>query len=172
MRILTVGHSTLTVDAFLAVLDAHGVQQIADIRAVPRSARHPHFSQGALAGRLAGASIGYGHFPELGGWRRPRPDSRNTAWRSEGFRGYADHMLTSRFETAVSELLQFAAQQPTAVMCAEAVFWRCHRALLSDALLVRGLNVVHVLSRDVTRAHRLSGFARLVDGKLLYPGLL
>ena len=171
-RIYTIGHSTHAAEAFVALLTKHGIQQIADVRLIPKSARHPHFAQDRLAPFLRERGIAYRHFPDLGGHRRPRPDSINTAWRNEAFQGYADHMRTEPFRKALGELLTFSVIARTAVMCAEAVWWQCHRRLLSDALLVRGVPVLHVLSTSDPKPHELSEFAREVDGEVIYPGLL
>jgi uncharacterized protein (DUF488 family) len=169
--IYTIGHSTRSADKFLALLAANKIRQIADIRTVPYSRRHPQFGREALEALLAQHGITYMHFPSLGGLRKPRPDSRNTAWQHEGFRGYADYMQTDAFEGGVDALLTFA-QGNTALMCAEAVWWKCHRRLLSDALLVRGVPVLHILSSAPAKPHELGAFARLEDGKVIYPGLL
>lgn len=170
--IYTIGHSTRTADEFVDLLTRHGIRQVADVRTVPRSRRHPHFSAEALAEILAGNGISYRHFPSLGGLRRPRADSINTAWRHPGFRGYADHMETDDFRRGVTELEQFAARRATTVLCAEAVWWRCHRRLLADALLVRGADVRHIVSAAEPNRHELSGFARIHAGGVTYPGLV
>ena len=169
--IYTIGHSTHSAHAFLGLLTAHGIRQVADIRSIPQSRRHPHFGRAALDAFLAHHGIGYRHFGALGGLRKPRPDSINTAWRHEGFRGYADYMQTEAFECGVVELLTFA-QAPTVVMCAEAVWWKCHRRLLADALLVRDVPVRHIVSSAPPKPHELGAFARPGPGKVIYPGLL
>lgn len=170
--IYTVGHSTHSADVFAAILHAHRVAQLADVRTVPASRRHPHFGREALERFLAGEGIVYRHMPALGGFRKPRADSINTAWRHPGFRGYADYMQTDAFARAVDELLTFAHGGRTVVMCSESVWWRCHRRLLSDALLVRDVPVRHILSTADPKPHHLSEFARLEPGNLTYPGLL
>ena len=170
--IYTIGHSTLTADAFADLLAAHQIRQLGDIRTIPKSRRHPHFAGEALDAFLARHGIVYRHFPELGGLRKPRTDSINTAWQNDSFRGYADYMQTEAFEHGVAELLTFAQKGRTAVMCAEAVWWQCHRRLLSDALIVRGVPVLHILSAADPKPHELSGFARPQAGKVIYPGLL
>ena len=170
--ILTIGHSTHSADAFLRLLRAHEIRQIADVRLIPKSSRYPHFARERLAPLLESAGVGYQHFPDLGGHRRPRPDSVNTAWRVEAFRGYADYMMTESFQKAVDALLAFADQGRTAAMCAEAVWWQCHHRLLSDALLVRGVPVLHILSTAAPKPHELSEFAREQRGQVIYPGLL
>lgn len=170
--IYTVGHSNHGAHHFLTLLEAHGIRQVADVRTVPRSARHPQFSKEALAGFLADHGIGYRHFPELGGLRKPRRDSVNTGWRHPSFRGYADYMQTEGFRSALAALEEFSAALPTAAMCAEAVWWQCHRRLLADALLVRGVPVRHILSAGPPKPHELSEFARVTEGSVTYPGLL
>ena len=170
--IYTIGHSTRTAEEFLELLTAYGIRQLADVRTIPRSRRHPQFSSDALESFLAANGIMYRHFPGLGGLRKPKPDSGNTAWRSEGFRGYADYMQTAQFREALDDLERFAAVATTAAMCAEAVWWQCHRRLLSDALLVRDVPVRHILSAKEAKPHELSEFAREKDGGVTYPGLL
>ena len=170
--IYTVGHSTRTADEFLALLRAHGVQLVADVRTVPRSRRHPQFTRETLARFLDTQAIGYEHYPALGGLRKPRRDSVNTGWRHPAFRGYADHMESDQFQRALDDLVRIASVQSTAIMCAEAVWWQCHRRLLADALLVRGVPVRHILSEAEAKPHELSEFARASDGRVTYPGLL
>lgn len=170
--IFTIGHSTRTADEFAALLEAHGIRQIADVRRVPRSARHPHFGGDALAAFLSGRGIGYRHFPALGGLRRPFSDSVNSAWHHPGFRGYADHMQTDEFRQAVADLVRFAVPVRTSVLCAEAAWWKCHRRLLADALIFRGASVRHILSAAQPKAHELSDFARQDHGRVIYPGLV
>jgi uncharacterized protein (DUF488 family) len=170
--IFTIGHSTRSAAAFVALLQAHRIRQLADVRKIPKSARHPHFAREALQATLMAHGIAYRHFEELGGMRKPRRDSLNTALRNESFRGYADHMQTEVFRTALVDLLQFAEVCPTAIMCAEAVWWRCHRKLLSDVLLVRGVQVRHILSTAAPKPHDLSEFARATSEGVIYPGLL
>jgi uncharacterized protein (DUF488 family) len=167
----TIGHSTRSADEFLQLLESHGIEQIADVRTVPRSGRHPQFNGDALDAFLAAHGRVYRHFPALGGLRKPRPDSVNTAWRHPSFRGYADHMQTGEFQRALTALLEFA-RLPTAVMCAEAVWWQCHRRLLSDALVTRNVTVRHILGAGEAKPHELNEFARVVDGTVRYPGLL
>jgi uncharacterized protein (DUF488 family) len=173
--IYTIGHSTRTSEELLALLQAHGVAQLADVRTFPMSRRLPHFNREVLAAFLAAHGVTYRHFPALGGRRRPRPDSINGAWQHESFRGYADHMASSEFQTGVEALLRFAAEAGaggTAAMCAEARWWQCHRRLLADALVVRGVSVRHIMSLDRAEPHELTTFA-VVDGtSITYPGLL
>jgi uncharacterized protein (DUF488 family) len=166
----TLGHSTRSLDDFMALLDAHGIAGIADVRRFPGSRRHPHFAGEALATSLAAGGRRYDWLPALGGRRPVQPASPHVGWREPGFRGYADHMETDEFRGGLDELLVRAAERPTAVLCAEAVPWRCHRQLLADALLVRGVEVVHVLDVASTRPHRLTAFARIEGDRLVYDG--
>lgn len=165
----TIGHSTRTFDELLRLLRAHGVVQLADVRTIPRSRRHPHFSREQLAPSLAAAGIAYRPLAALGGLRRPRRDSPNGGWRNESFRGYADYMLTPGFAEGLEELLAFSRDGATAVMCAEAVWWRCHRALLADALVVAGVRVLHIRTARAADEHKLCDFARVDGGRLTYP---
>jgi uncharacterized protein (DUF488 family) len=170
--IYTVGHSTHPAEGFIGLLKAHGIRQVADVRLIPKSSRYPHFTLERLSVLLDSHGISYRHFRDLGGHRRPRPDSINTAWRVEAFRGYADYMATDPFQHAVEALLTFSSFGRTTVMCAEAVWWQCHRRLLADTLLVRGVPVLHILSAAAPKPHELSEFAREADGQVIYPGLL
>jgi uncharacterized protein (DUF488 family) len=170
--ILTVGHSTRPIESFLALLTAHDVRTLADVRTIPRSRHNPQFEQRALAASLEAAGIDYRHMPDLGGLRRPRPDSINTAWKNASFRGYADYMQTPPFESALDELIAVAARGSVAVMCAEAVPWRCHRSLIADALLARGIEVREIVSTTATRPHRLTSWATVAEGRVTYPGIV
>lgn len=169
VTIWTVGHSTQSWEEFLALLREHRIAWLADVRHFPSSARVPWTNREGLATRLASADIAYEHLADLGGYRRPRPDSRNTGWRNAGFRGYADYMDTPEFSAALDRLVAVARERRTAILCAEAVPWRCHRSLLSDALLVRGLRVVHILAPGHTQDHRLTPFATVHAGRVTYP---
>ena len=169
--IYTIGHSTHSADAFLVLLRMHGVTQLADVRTMPMSRRYPHFNRDSLEKFLAASGIRYRHLGGLGGLRKPKRDSTNTAWKHPSFRGYADYMETEAFDRAFRELVGFASAGPTAVMCAEAVWWRCHRQLLADALLVQGVPVWHIVGADA-KPHEMSAFARILDGKVIYPALL
>jgi len=171
-RIMTIGHSTRTADQFLSLLRAHGVTAVADIRTVPRSRRHPHFSREALARFLGANAIGYDHFPGLGGLRTPRPDSPNTGWRHPSFRAYADHMATEEFLAALEALIAFTRKFVPAVMCAEAQWWQCHRQLVADALVARGIDVRHIMSASSAPPHQLTPFARIDGQHVHYPGLV
>jgi uncharacterized protein (DUF488 family) len=172
LTIYTIGHSTRPLDEFIALLAAHGIGRLMDIRSVPRSRRHPHFSSDELSVSLGEAGILYRHSPALGGMRKPRSDSRNTAWRVEGFRGYADYMETGAFRGALEELVAFANAAPTAIMCAEAVWWRCHRQLVADALVARGIEVRHITSATSAPVHTLTDFAEVTGGLVAYRRLI
>ena len=178
MVIYSIGHSTRSLDEFVALLTAHAITRLADVRTVPRSRRHPHFSAEALAVSLPASGVAYRHFPGLGGLRKPRRDSRNMAWRHEGFRGYADHMETDGFERALTDLIGWASASASGsevprlvMMCAEAVWWRCHRQMIADALVARGIDVRHITAPAAPPAHELTDFARVVDGRVRYPGV-
>ena len=167
----TIGHSTRTIDEFISLLQANQIRSLADVRTLPGSRRYPQFNKETLADSLSKVGIRYEHFPELGGRRKPRDDSRNLAWRNASFRGYADYMETEEFQKGVKRLLDFAADTgPTAIMCAEAVWWRCHRSLISDYLKVRGIGVMHVLNANKTEPHPYTSAARIVNGELSYAG--
>jgi uncharacterized protein (DUF488 family) len=170
--VFSIGHSTRSFDEFVSLLVTHGVRQVVDIRTIPKSRRHPQFERDALAAALPGRGIEYRHLPGLGGLRHPRRDSPNTGWRNESFRGYADYMGTPTFERALDDLIALARTQPTAMMCAEAVWWRCHRGLVADALVVRDVEVRHIVSAAAPAEHQLNPMARVVDGRLVYPSLL
>ena len=172
MTIFTIGHSTRSLDELTGLLRAHGVTQVGDIRTVPKSRRHPHFAKEALAVSLPAAGIEYRHLGGLGGLRKPRRDSRNAGWRHSGFRGYADYMETDEFERALEELIRWGDAGTTTVMCAEAVWWQCHRQLVADALVARGITVRHITSASAAAAHTLTSFARVEAGRVTYPGLL
>ena len=169
MRIWTVGHSTRAIDEFISLIQANDIKLLADVRSLPGSRRYPQFNKEMLAGSLGKAGIRYEHFPELGGRRKAKPDSKNTAWRNESFRGYADYMKTEDFDEGVKRLLDLAADAgPTAIMCAEALWWRCHRGLISDYLKARGIEVLHIMDANKTEPHPYTSAARIVDGKLSY----
>ena len=175
MTIYTIGHSTRPIDEFIALLRAHSIEQIADVRTVPRSRRHPHFSREALEQSLPAAGVAYRHFGLLGGLRKPRQDSSNIGWRHEGFRGYADYMETAEFARALDALVVWAGDadlRRTAVMCAEAVWWRCHRQLIADALVARCIEVRHIVSLAVPLSHSVTGFAKIDGNRVTYPGLI
>jgi uncharacterized protein (DUF488 family) len=168
-RIWTIGHSTRTIEEFIGALQANGIKLVSDVRLLPGSRRYPQFNKEALAKSLADHAIGYEHFPELGGRRKPRRDSRNTAWRNDAFRGYADHMETAEFANGIARLQQMADRDgATAIMCAEAVWWRCHRSLIADYLKAQGVDVIHILDANKIDPHPFTSAANIVDGKLDY----
>lgn len=167
--VLTIGHSTRPIGEFIELLRQNEVDRLVDVRTIPRSRHNPQFSREALAKSLRDAGIDYAHIKELGGLRHPRRDSVNTGWRNASFRGYADHMQTENFGQAVDRLLALCDDKRCAVMCAEAVPWRCHRSLLADALLARGIAVEHIMSGTRRDVHTLTSFARIQNGKVVYP---
>lgn len=167
--ILTIGHSTRSFEEFLQLLQAHGVTHLVDVRTVPRSRRNPQFNRETLPQALEPAGIAYTHLLGLGGLRRPRPDSPNTGWRNESFRGYADYMQTAEFASSLEALTNLAENDRIALMCAEAVPWRCHRSLIADALTVRGYPVEHILSPTRRQPHTLTPFAQVDGSRLTYP---
>jgi uncharacterized protein (DUF488 family) len=167
--VFTIGHSTRTFEAFATLLRAHGVRQVADIRTVPRSRRNPQFGRETLPGALAAVGIAYRHVPALGGLRHPRADSPNRGWRNDSFRGYADYMSTPAFDAALDEVMGYARVAPTALMCAEAVWWRCHRWLVADALVVRGVEVRHIIASAASSPHELNRLARVDGLRISYP---
>ena len=169
MRIWTIGHSTRAIDDFISLLKENEINLLVDVRAWPGSKRYPQFNKDALAESLNAHGIRYEHFPELGGKRKSKPDSRNTAWRNASFRGYADYMETKQFQKGIERLLDVAAEAgPTAIMCAEAVWWRCHRSLIADYLKARGVEVLHVLGANKVDPHPYTSAARIVNGELSY----
>lgn len=170
MTLFTIGHSTRTFAEFVTLLEAHGIRSLVDVRRYPGSRRYPHFSREALAAALPGLGVAYAHEPELGGRRTPRAESPNGAWRSASFRAYADHMEEPAWRAALARVLEKAALEPTAVMCAEAVPWRCHRQLIADAVVARGGEVRHVLGVNRTERHTLNEHARVdAAGHVRYP---
>ena len=169
MRIWTVGHSTRAIEEFVSLLKENGIELLADVRAWPSSKRYPQFNKDALAESLNAHGIPYEHFPELGGKRKSKAGSRNTAWRNASFRGYADYMETEQFQKGTERLLDVVSQAgPTAIMCAEAVWWRCHRSLIADYLKARGVEVLHILGANKVEPHPYTSAARIVKGKLSY----
>ena len=189
MRIWTIGHSTRTIDEFISLLKENEIKLLADVRVWPGSKRYPQFNKEALAESLNGHGIRYEHFPEeLGGKRKSKPDSHNTAWRNASFRGYADYMETEQFQRAIERLLDVAGQGAAAwaaaevkhdgweavtpcaiaIMCAEAVWWRCHRSLIADYLKARGVEVLHILGANKVEPHPYTSAARIVNGELSY----
>lgn len=172
MRILTVGHSNRTLDDLIQLLSAHGVQRLIDIRTIPGSRRHPHFAKDRLAESLAAQGIDYRHMVDLGGFRRPVEGSPNTGWKNAHFQGYADHMATAAFQKALEDLIALGEDETTAMMCAEANWWQCHRRLVADALVARGIEVGHIMSTTRLEPHETTPFARVDERGVTYPGLI
>lgn len=168
LTIWTIGHSSRPIDSFLDLLLWQEIERLADVRRYPGSRAHPHFNPEPLARSLAASDIEYIPFPELGGRRTPNPDSTNTVWRNAAFRAYADFTETQEFADGLARLVQVALEGRTAIMCSEAVWWRCHRSLIADALKVAGIRVLHILSRGKVVEHPYSSAARIVDGRLIY----
>jgi uncharacterized protein (DUF488 family) len=168
-RIWTIGHSTRHINDFISLLEENGIKLLADVRSLPGSKRYPQFNQEALTDSLKARGIRYEHFPELGGRRKARSDSRNTTWRNASFRGYADYMETEEFQQGIKRLLELAREAGlVAIMCAEAVWWRCHRSLISDYLKSNGIDVVHILDANKIEPHPYTSAVRIVGGKLSY----
>jgi uncharacterized protein (DUF488 family) len=165
----TVGHSTHTIEEFLDLLKAHGIQQIADVRSIPKSRHTPQFNIGEFPQSLRALGVRYSHIKALGGRRHTRKDSTNLGWRNASFRGYADYMSTEGFAKGLEELIEFAREKRTAIMCAEAVPWRCHRSLIADAMTLRGWDVRDIVNARPTTPHKLTPFLKVVDGRLTYP---
>lgn len=168
LTIWTIGHSTRSLDEFLALLVSQEIEALADVRRFPASRKYPHFNADALRSKLTAGGIEYVPLTELGGRRKARPDSHNTAWRNESFRGYADYMETEDFRAGLDRLLALAQRRRTAVMCSEAVWWRCHRSLIADDLKSRGVEVQHILSESKMEMHPYTSAARLEKGRLTY----
>ena len=172
LTVWTVGHSTHSIEEFIELLRGHDIQIVVDVRHFPGSRRLPHFNKEALADALKAAGIGYEHLLELGGRRRARPDSHNLMWRNEAFRGYADYMETRPFCAGMERLLEIAARRRTVIMCAEALWWRCHRSLIADALKARGMRVLHILGGTKIQEHPYTSAAQLIHGRLSYASPL
>ena len=167
--VFTIGHSTLPIERFIALLQTYGVKRLVDIRSVPRSRHNPQFNDTSLAESLTARQIEYVHIQALGGLRRAHKDSPNTGWRNESFRGYADYMQGEEFRDALETLIRMSRRERAAIMCAEAVPWRCHRSLVADALTVRGIPAVEILSESSYRMHKLTPFARVEGTRITYP---
>ncbi|EDY22273.1 protein of unknown function DUF1130 [Chthoniobacter flavus Ellin428] len=167
--IFTVGHSTRPIEEFIGLLQAHGVALLVDVRTVPRSRHNPQFERDALAKSLDEAGIEYRHVKDLGGLRKPKQESVNSGWRNQSFRGYADYMQTEDFTAAIEKLIEAAQTKQVAVMCAEAVPWRCHRSLIADALVIRGIPVEHIMSATRRDPHHLTPFAKRTGLRITYP---
>jgi len=168
-RIFTFGHSTRGLAETIEILKAHGVGAVADVRRFPGSRRHPHFNASSLRSELPRSGIEYHHFVELGGRRTAAKDSANTGWRNAAFRGYADYMQSDAFAAALEQLEKLGRERPTAIMCAEAVPWRCHRSLIADALLARRWVVLDIFDRNTAKPHEMTPFAVVRGGKIFYP---
>jgi uncharacterized protein (DUF488 family) len=169
VRIWTIGHSTRTIEGFITLLEEHGIRLLADVRSLPGSKRYPQFNKEALANSLGKSGIKYEHFPELGGRRKAKRESKNTAWRNPSFRAYADYMETDDFCKGIKRFLNLAASTgPAAIMCAEAVWWRCHRALIADHLKAHGVEIMHIVATNKTQPHPYTSAARIVNGELSY----
>jgi uncharacterized protein (DUF488 family) len=171
LEVWTIGHSTRSLDEFVALLASQEIRALVDVRSFPGSKKFPHFNRQPLSESLASFGIEYVHMPELGGRRRARKDSPNTAWRNSAFRGYADYMETDSFRGGINQLLDVAGRMRTAIMCAEAVWWRCHRSLISDYLKSKCVSVIHILSQTKVEPHPYTSAASLIDGELSYRGL-
>jgi uncharacterized protein (DUF488 family) len=169
LTIFTIGHSTHPIEHFIELLQSSGVTQLIDIRTIPKSRRNPQFNSDALAASLHAAHIDYIHMKDLGGLRHSRKDSINTGWRNDSFRGYADYMQTEAFAEALARAIGISPKKPTALMCAEAVPWRCHRSLVSDALIVRGIHVLEIIGPAKPKEHELTSFARVRGAEVTYP---
>jgi uncharacterized protein (DUF488 family) len=169
MTVSTVGHSTHPIEEFIGILEAHGIRRLVDVRTIPKSRRNPQFNRESLSASLPKAGIDYFHLPGLGGLRHPRKDSINTGWRNASFRGYADYMQTPEFANNLNHLMELATDAPTAIMCAEAVPWRCHRSLIADALVARGIAVMEILSATKSQPHGMTAFAQVEGQRVKYP---
>jgi uncharacterized protein (DUF488 family) len=169
MIIYTIGHSTHPIEKFIEMLKAHGVQLVADVRTIPRSRKNPQYSGEELAKSLKDGGIAYRRLPGLGGLRHARKDSINTGWEKDSFRGFADYMQTEEFAGTLAELIETAKGQRTSIMCAEALPWRCHRSLIADALTVRGVKVLHVMSKTSLREHVVTPWAEIQGTDIIYP---
>src|SRR5579863_2722544 len=169
LTVFTIGHSTRTWEAFLELLRAHGIERVVDVRSIPKSRHNPQFNRETLSKKLRGARISYVHLRRLGGLRHARRDSPNMGWRNASFRGFADYMQTPEFEKGLQRLIKLAKKKKTAIMCAEAVPWRCHRSLIADALTVRGIRAEHIVSGKRVRVHTLIPFGRVRGDRITYP---
>ena len=167
--VLTIGHSTRTLEEFIGLLRAHGATRVVDVRTVPRSRYNPQFDEASLPGSLKKAGLGYVHMPGLGGLRHAKRDSLNPAWHNASFRGFADYMQTPEFERSLEELIRLANRERIVLMCAEAVPWRCHRSLIADALLVRGIRTEDIMGPKRRQAHTLTPFAKVQGPTITYP---
>jgi len=169
--VLTIGHSTRTIETFIELLKLNGVKRLVDVRTIPRSRHNPQFNRDALPDTLRPAGIHYTHMEDLGGLRHARPDSPNTGWHNTSFRGFADYMQTPEFAAGLETLIQAAGLEQTVIMCAEAVPWRCHRSLIADALTASGCPVEHIMSASKTQPHSLTPFAKVEGRHITYPAV-
>jgi uncharacterized protein (DUF488 family) len=167
--IYTIGHSTRPLDQFIGMLKAHDRELVADVRTIPRSRRNPQYNSDSLETNLKASGIGYAHLASLGGLRHAKKDSVNQGWENDSFRGFADHMQTEEFEKGLEALIGLAGQKKTVILCAEAVPWKCHRSLIADALFVRGITVLHIMSRSSVRPHALTPWAEVIGTAITYP---
>jgi uncharacterized protein (DUF488 family) len=167
--VFTIGHSTRPLPEFIEMLQAHGVERVVDVRSIPRSRHNPQFNRETLARHLRAARIGYVHLKKLGGLRHAKAGSKNLGWHNSSFRGFADYMQTEDFLAGLARLQKLAAGKPAAIMCAEAVPWRCHRSLIADALVVRDFPVEDIMSVARTQEHELTPFARVRGLRITYP---
>lgn len=170
-QLWTIGHSTRSAADFNELLKSHGIAALVDVRSFPGSRRYPHFNRPELSSNLEAAGILYVHNPKLGGRRKPSLNSKNTAWQNASFRAYADHMESQEFKQGIEALLELASREATAIMCAEALWWRCHRSLIADFLKATGVDVIHILDAKKTEVHPYTAAARIVEGRLSYEGL-
>jgi len=172
LQLWTVGHSTRSAEEFGQILLSHDIKTLVDVRSFPGSRRYPQFNKNTLSDFLRTVKIEYEHAPKLGGRRQPSTSSHNTAWKNASFRAYADYMETETFKEGIRDLITLALKEPTAIMCAESLWWRCHRSLIADYLKADGATVVHILDERKTEVHPFTSAARIVDGKLSYRGLV
>ena len=172
LELWTIGHSTLPIERFIEAIESFEIKVLADVRSFPGSRRYPQFNREKLSVSLADAGIEYQHFPELGGRRNARPDSLNMAWRNKMFRGYADYMETDEFRLGIARLVEVARARRTAIMCAEAVWWRCHRSLIADYLKANDVEVIHIMAEGKSQRHPFTSAARIVNAELSYRGIL
>lgn len=169
LTIFTIGHSTHSIEEFVEMLKAHDIRLVADVRTIPKSRHNPQYNSDELSAALREHSIGYEHMPGLGGLRHAKKDSINTAWENASFRGFADYMQTEDFDRSLNTLIETAGKQPTAIMCAEALPWRCHRSLIADALLARGITVMDIMSKTSAKAHTMTPWAHVMGTTITYP---
>jgi uncharacterized protein (DUF488 family) len=169
VTVFTIGHSNRTIEEFIEMIEVHGIRLVADVRTVPRSRHNPQYNREVMAPALLRLGIDYKHLPGRGGLRHAKKESVNTAWENESFRGFADYMQTDDFSRSLTELIGMVEQRPTAIMCAEAVPWRCHRSLIGDALLARGVAVIDIMSKTSATEHKLTSFAEVNGNMITYP---